>query len=173
MGDFPDLQFVLNGGVQSLDEAVGHLSAGAHGVMIGRAVYNNPLLLATADSRFFGVRDSCVSRRRVIERYLDYCDWAQSSVGPARVLPSPSAGGRVQRATSSLLLKPVHNLCVGLQHNSRFRVALNDEYVARVQMGDANPPPRVVVEEAIKCLNEEDLDAAIGAAPGDEEDRNH
>ena len=166
VGDFPDLLFVLNGGILSLEQVQRHLSAEerpVHGVMIGRAVHNNPLLLATADSRFFGVRDSCGSRRRVVESYIDYCEWAQSEVGPMR-----EVGGRRQQATTSLLLKPVQNLMVGLQHNSRYRQVLNDAYVARVQMGIANPSPREVIEEALACLNEDDLDAPMGNDPKDE-----
>jgi len=80
--DFPGYQFVLNGGVLDFESAEAHLNSGqydwegvkvslppAAGVMISRAVYNNPLLFATADSSFFGVRDPCLSRREIIERY--------------------------------------------------------------------------------------------------------
>lgn len=140
--DFPDLTFVLNGGVLSLDEAAAQMT-GAHpvsGVMIGRAVFNNPLMLACADSTFYGTSDVCHSRRRVVEGYMDYCDWAQSDEGPLRVV-----AGKRQQATSALLLKPVHNLMVGLANNSRYKVALNDEYVARVRAGEPNPPPRDIV----------------------------
>ncbi len=52
--DFPQLEIVLNGGVRSLDEAAGHLEGGVDGVMIGRAAYQNPYILAEADRRFFG-----------------------------------------------------------------------------------------------------------------------
>jgi tRNA-dihydrouridine synthase A len=162
VGDFPDIRFVLNGGVLTLSDAASHLAGDqpnpVHGVMIGRAVYNNPLLLATADSTFFGLRDSCVSRRRVAESYMDYCEWAQGEAGPARV----SSRGKRQQATTAILLKPVHNLMVGLQHNSQYKVVLNDAYVSRVREGDANPPPRAIIEEALAVLRDEDLDAPLG-----------
>ena len=164
--DFPELAFVLNGGVQTLDQAERHLAreeSPVHGVMVGRAVQNNPLLLASADSRFFGVRDSCGSRRRVAESYIEYCEWAQSEAGPVR-----EVAGRRQQATTSLLLKPMQNLMVGLQHNTRYRQVLNDAYVARVQAGVPNPCPREVIEEAMACLNEDDLDASLGSNPSDE-----
>jgi tRNA-dihydrouridine synthase len=143
--DFPDLTFVLNGGILTLDAASAEmdaagLTAPVHGVMMGRAVHNNPLLLATADSRFFGAKDTCVSRRRVLESYMSYCDWTQSELGPAREVK-----GVVLKATSANLLKPVHNILVGMRHNSRYKVLLNDEYVSRVQRGDTNPPPRAIV----------------------------
>jgi len=49
----PRLTIVLNGGVQSLDEAATHL-AHVDGVMLGRAAYQNPAMLAGLDARFFG-----------------------------------------------------------------------------------------------------------------------
>ncbi|TYR32488.1 tRNA dihydrouridine(20/20a) synthase DusA [Mesorhizobium microcysteis] len=44
----------INGGVQTLGEAEAHLSAGVDGVMLGRAAYHNPGLLAEADTRLYG-----------------------------------------------------------------------------------------------------------------------
>ncbi|MDJ0969872.1 MAG: tRNA dihydrouridine(20/20a) synthase DusA, partial [Kiloniellales bacterium] len=49
----PDLEIVINGGIRSLDEAEAHL-ARVDGVMIGRAAYQDPYLLAEADRRLFG-----------------------------------------------------------------------------------------------------------------------
>ena len=49
----PALTIILNGGVQSLDEAAAHL-AQVDGVMLGRAAYQNPVLLTEIDARFFG-----------------------------------------------------------------------------------------------------------------------
>ena len=51
---FPDLHISVNGGITSLDEAVGHLDRGLDGVMIGRAAYHQPWdTLAEADDRIF------------------------------------------------------------------------------------------------------------------------
>ena len=50
----PGLEIVLNGGIGSLDEAVGHLGA-FDGAMVGRAAYHDPVgVLAAADRRVFG-----------------------------------------------------------------------------------------------------------------------
>jgi tRNA-dihydrouridine synthase A len=50
----PELEIVLNGGIGSLDEAIGHL-ANFDGAMIGRAAYQDPVgVLAAADRRVFG-----------------------------------------------------------------------------------------------------------------------
>ena len=69
--DFPDLAFVLNGGVQSLEEAETHLQR-VDGVMIGRAAYQQPYLLAEADRRIFGEMTPPRSREEIIEAFLPY-----------------------------------------------------------------------------------------------------
>lgn len=52
--DFPHLNIVLNGGIRSLEEAQTHL-AHLDGVMLGRAVYEDPFVLAEADWRGYGL----------------------------------------------------------------------------------------------------------------------
>ena len=53
--DFPRLGFTINGGVETLDQAAEHLESGKlRGVMLGRAAYRNPALLAEVDARFYG-----------------------------------------------------------------------------------------------------------------------
>lgn len=49
----PDLTIVINGGIESLDAAEPHL-AQVDGVMLGRAAYHTPALLAQVDRRIFG-----------------------------------------------------------------------------------------------------------------------
>lgn len=76
---FPELEIVLNGGVQSLDEAAGHL-ARVDGVMIGRAAYQTPYVLAEADRRFFGDPHAVPSRVEIARRFLPYVR-AQTAAG--------------------------------------------------------------------------------------------
>ena len=125
--EFPELTFILNGGIQTFSDAKSHLSSSGyrysheglpskkgsgcvdlpiktwgefgtagevqhnsvqlpavHGIMIGRSAFSNPLLFATADSTFYGVKDPCLTRREIVARYIDYCEWAQSELGPSR-----------------------------------------------------------------------------------------
>ena len=49
----PGLEIVINGGIQTLDEAEAHL-VHVDGVMLGRAAYQNPAILLDIDRRFFG-----------------------------------------------------------------------------------------------------------------------
>lgn len=71
--DFPQLTFVLNGGVKSLDEAETHLRS-VDGVMIGREAYGNPYLLALADARLFGDAHVVPTRREVVEGLIGYAE---------------------------------------------------------------------------------------------------
>ena len=69
--DFPELQFSLNGVVDSCHEAAAvnsfsHDGAQTHGVMIGRAAYHYPWhCLSDADRSVFGVDNAAASRRQV------------------------------------------------------------------------------------------------------------
>jgi tRNA-dihydrouridine synthase A len=52
---FPSLHLSLNGGIQTLDQALEVLEGGMDGVMVGRAAYHSPAdILAQADRRVFG-----------------------------------------------------------------------------------------------------------------------
>ena len=70
--DFPHLTLVLNGGVRSLDEAQAHL-ARVDGVMLGRAVYEDPFVLEEADRRLFGLNRR-VGRLEVAQAMLGYTE---------------------------------------------------------------------------------------------------
>jgi tRNA-dihydrouridine synthase A len=71
--DFPGLEIVLNGGVTTLDEAAGHLEQ-VDGVMLGRAAYQNPYLLAEVDARFYGDPAAAPTRLEIVERLLPYVE---------------------------------------------------------------------------------------------------
>ena len=65
----PDLTIVVNGGIATLDEAAAHLLQ-VDGVMLGRAAYHNPALLAEVDARFFGGAEVRIDD--AVERYVEY-----------------------------------------------------------------------------------------------------
>jgi tRNA-dihydrouridine synthase A len=65
----PALTIVLNGGIATLDQAEAHLRQ-VDGVMLGRAAYQSPAILADVDARFFG--DSPHTVEAAVEAYLDY-----------------------------------------------------------------------------------------------------
>ena len=67
----PDLQVVINGGLESLSDARPHLAV-LDGVMLGRAVYRRPWLLADIDRSLFGLAAPRAERRGVAEQMADY-----------------------------------------------------------------------------------------------------
>ena len=67
----PDLTIILNGGIAGLDEAEQHL-AHVDGVMLGRAAYQTPYLLAEVDRRFFGGEEPVYSRAEVLEALMTH-----------------------------------------------------------------------------------------------------
>ena len=69
--DFPQLTISLNGGVLDLSQARDALTW-ADGVMIGRAAYQTPFILARADQDVFGEAAPPVTRRQAMEAYLPY-----------------------------------------------------------------------------------------------------
>lgn len=71
--DFPDLEIVINGGIMTLDEAGEHLQT-VDGVMMGRAIYHNPWLLADADMALFGEQNPLSTGFDIIEKILPYVE---------------------------------------------------------------------------------------------------
>ena len=68
---FPDLKFIINGGIKSLHESSIHLQH-VDGVMIGREAYENPLLLAEVDSVIFSDKKVSTSRSDILKSLIPY-----------------------------------------------------------------------------------------------------
>lgn len=69
----PNLTISINGGITTFDQAEHHL-AHVDGVMIGRAAYQNPWLLAEADARLFGEDGPALTRHDVVEGLIPYVE---------------------------------------------------------------------------------------------------
>ncbi|HEX7777281.1 MAG TPA: tRNA-dihydrouridine synthase, partial [Parvibaculum sp.] len=67
----PELEIVINGGVETLDDAGRHLQH-VDGVMLGRAAYQTPYVLADVDRRFYGDARLPLSRHEVLEAFMPY-----------------------------------------------------------------------------------------------------
>ena len=63
----------INGGIQTLDECLEHLSH-LDGVMLGRAAYQNPYLLAEVDQRLFGCQAEPIKRTAAVEAMFPYIE---------------------------------------------------------------------------------------------------
>ncbi len=69
----PDLTVIVNGGIGSFGEAVDHLSH-VDGVMLGRAAYQDPYLLAEVDQRLFDSEESQPTRLDVLDSFMPYAE---------------------------------------------------------------------------------------------------
>ncbi len=68
--DFPNEEIIINGGIISVDEIQNHLEK-TDGVMIGRAAYHTPYLLADIEREIFK-NEIIPSRQEIIENLIPY-----------------------------------------------------------------------------------------------------
>jgi tRNA-dihydrouridine synthase A len=86
--DFPDLVFVINGGVTSSDQVQQHLQY-VDGVMLGREAYHNPWWLSQWDAQFYpssaggrcALSNQSLTRESVEQQMVDYMQRQQSQNG--------------------------------------------------------------------------------------------
>jgi tRNA-dihydrouridine synthase A len=71
--DFPGLSITINGGIRTLDAARDFLTD-LDGVMIGRAAYETPWMLAEADRLLFDDPAPAPTRHQVIQGFLPYVE---------------------------------------------------------------------------------------------------
>jgi tRNA-dihydrouridine synthase A len=70
-GERRDLEIIINGGLNSLDQVADHLDA-VDGAMMGRTAYKDPFVLADADERFFGQPANANDRHDIAEAMFEY-----------------------------------------------------------------------------------------------------
>jgi len=99
----------INGGIQTLDEALDHLER-VDGIMLGRAAYHNPGLLIEADRRIFGDERPPVDAVTLINTMCDYAD------------RHIAAGGRLSHVTRHMI-----GLFQGMPGARRWRQVLSTE----------------------------------------------
>ncbi len=68
--DFPNEEIIINGGIISVDQVKSHLKK-TDGVMIGRAAYHTPYILAEIEREIFN-NNEIPSRQEVIEKLIPY-----------------------------------------------------------------------------------------------------
>jgi tRNA-dihydrouridine synthase A len=105
----PEVPVIINGGVQTLDEAEAHL-AHVDGVMLGRAAYQNPALLLDVDPRLFGTHAPHASAREALASMFPYIE------------EYLAAGGKLSNVTRHML-----GLFPGLTGARAFRRHLSTE----------------------------------------------
>ncbi|OGT64775.1 MAG: tRNA dihydrouridine(20/20a) synthase DusA [Gammaproteobacteria bacterium RIFCSPHIGHO2_12_FULL_45_9] len=69
--DFPEMTFVLNGGIQTHAAVEQHLIQ-VDGVMLGRVAYAKPMWFSGVDRLWFGEGLAAITDPMVVQAYLDY-----------------------------------------------------------------------------------------------------
>ncbi|SFB81978.1 tRNA-U16,U17-dihydrouridine synthase [Marinospirillum celere] len=70
----PELTIAINGGIKSLDACSEHLQQ-VDSVMLGRALWDQPLLAAEVDQKLYGqVSKPSITARQAVENYLPYAE---------------------------------------------------------------------------------------------------
>lgn len=139
--EFPELEIIVNGGVQSVKEIDQHLQY-VDGVMIGRQAYHHPYWMHDFDAHFYPElpQHDIVTRADVIEKLMPYM---------AKQIADFGANGlRLQGMTRHIL-----GLCAGLAGARQFRQMLSD--AKRLSTGDVSVLMEAYkqVEEDKTCIN--------------------
>jgi tRNA-dihydrouridine synthase A len=69
--DFPQIEFILNGGVKTVEESKEHLKY-VDGVMLGREAYHNPYAMIEMDNQLYQAKKEIPSRQQVIDIFIKY-----------------------------------------------------------------------------------------------------
>ena len=142
--DLPDCTFSLNGQLKSLEDCSRHLDEyeglpPVHSCMVGRgACYDPWRVLATADVWLGAEENPALSRRSVLDSYLQYADAQYPLLDVAE----------------DALYRPLFYLFAGEARAKSFRVGLCDEVTRRAKLLRRGmvelPPPSEVVREALE-----------------------
>lgn len=136
--DFPHLDFTINGGITTIEDAMHQLDKGCKGVMIGRSAINTPWYWRNIDTHIYNSSTSTgLNRKQILDKY---CQYAQSV--------EDKHGAKVRRA----LMKPVFNLFHG-EHNGKLFRCLLDDYIK-----DSNCCISEVIIKAGACITDEVLE---------------
>lgn len=72
--DFPHLNFIINGGFTKTEDILAQYNY-LDGVMVGRASYKNPYLLAQVNHILFGQETQCLpDRYTILQKFMEYID---------------------------------------------------------------------------------------------------
>lgn len=118
--DFPDYEFIINGGIKSHAEIDLHLQH-VDGVMLGREAYHNPYAMAYFDQRYYGASAAPKSRAEVLAAMIPY-------------IQSQLQGGRGLKLNS--ITRHMLGLMQGLPGARGFRQTLSDS--KKLAAGDAS-----------------------------------
>lgn len=126
----PELVIGINGGITTIEECQEHLQQ-VDSVMLGRAIWNNPWLLAEVDTRLYGDDPAGLTRHQAVRAYLPHVE--------ARL----QAGERLNP-----MIRPLLGVFQGVPGARRFRRLLSE----RAHLSGEGPE---LLEQALALVPEE------------------
>jgi tRNA-dihydrouridine synthase A len=81
----PELLISINGGIETLEESAAHLTQ-VDGVMLGRAPYKNPYLMASVDADLFGDKTPAPTREEIVHALIPYAEKLVANGTPLHAL---------------------------------------------------------------------------------------
>ncbi|OUU36959.1 MAG: tRNA dihydrouridine(20/20a) synthase DusA [Cellvibrionales bacterium TMED49] len=106
--DFPHLSIILNGGIANVEEATVHLR-NIDGVMMGRAAYHNPYVLAKVDQLIFGSNKTIKTRKQIADEFAQFVEEELSNGVPL-----------------NSMIRHILGLFYGMRNGKRFRRHLSE-----------------------------------------------
>ncbi len=110
--DYPDLKFIMNGGLNSIEECHTQLKY-VDGVMVGRAIQANPFFLEKIDNEFYGKDLKTIDKIFIVKKYFNYIK------------------NNVESVSTYELLSPLLALCFGVPGSKKFKQQVNGLIRAR------------------------------------------
>ena len=106
--EFPKIQFILNGGINSLEQAL-CLSKEYDGIMLGRLIQNNPFILSNVDELFFDLEKKNIINEEIIRDYFNYIR------------------KRIQNDSIFRLLSPLLQIFFGVPDSKKYKIAIHEK----------------------------------------------
>ena len=106
--DFPKIQFILNGGIDSIEKAC-ELTKMHDGVMVGRLIQNNPFCLNQVDRLFFNYEKNMDINEKII---LDYFTYIKPKINNDSIFR---------------LLSPLLQIFFGIPNSKLFKAEIHDK----------------------------------------------
>ncbi len=105
---YPDIQFILNGGIKSLDEGYKY-SKTFDGVMVGRLIQSNPFCLFDVDEMFYKKGKKKYNYKKIIYEYFNYVKI------------------KIEEESIFQLMSPLLGIFFGIPNGKKFKLAINDK----------------------------------------------